>query len=280
MGLKDKWLISMLSGKDNKETLPNLLFDITSKKVSSITDVIKPLIANGYDAKNVHLVWVLANFHVAIEANKERDRMVPEDILLQTHEGAGKTMWEIMTKILPKGLNGRIDVILNKRAETIPYVDSKGNEIKVQPNQMNKLKDAQIVVKGFTSLPIKKQGGGVQPEKAWKEILKKWILDNAPKTIDLSQQIEEGNNDYFKTAGEAVEFAKKAAEKKGFDIDEDDWNSQITMGGKYNRLRPGVGKTHSFQIGLLKKGKPQRKGLAISLYGMDSGKYELTHYIN
>ena len=190
MGLKDKWLISMLSGKDNKETLPNLLFDITAKKVSAITDVIKPLIANGYDAKNVHLIWVLANFHVAIKANKDRDRMVPEDILLQTHEGAGKTMWEILTKILPKGLNGRIDVILNKRAETVPYVDSKGNEIKVQPNQMNKLKDAQIVVKGFTSLPIKKQGGGVQPEKAWKEILKKWVLDNAPKTIDLTQDLE------------------------------------------------------------------------------------------
>ncbi len=190
MGLKDKQLISMLSGKDNKETLPNLLFDITAKKVSSITDVIKPLIANGYEAKNIHLIWVLANFHVAIQANKERDRMVPEDILLKTHEGAGKTMWEIMTKILPKGLNGRIDVILNKRAETVPYVDSKGNAVKVEPNQMNKLKAAQTVVKGFTSLPIKKQGGGVQPEKAWKEILKKWILDNAPKTIDLSQDLE------------------------------------------------------------------------------------------
>ena len=280
MGLKDKWVISMLSGKDNKETLPNLLFDITAKKVSALTDVIKPMVNAGYDVKNIHLIWVLANFHVAIKANKERDRMVPEDILLQTHEGAGKTMWEIMTKILPKGLNGRIDVILNKRAETVPYVDSNGKPIMVQPNQKNKLKDAQIVVKGFTSLPIKKQGGGVQPEAAWKEILKKWILNNAPKTIDLSQQLGEGNNDYFKTAGEAVEFAKNAAEKKGFDIDEDDWNSQITMGGKYNRLRPGVGKTHSFQIGLLKKGKPQRKGLAISLYGMDSGKYELTHYIN
>ena len=190
MGLKDKWLISMLSGKDNKETLPNLLFDITAKKVSAITDVIKPLIANGYEAKNIHLIWVLANFHVAIQANKDRDRMVPEDILLKTHEGAGKTMWEIMTKILPKGLNGRIDVILNKRAETVPYVDSKGNAVKVEPNQMNKLKDAQIVVKGFTSLPIKKQGGGVQPESAWKEILKKWVLSNAPKTIDLSQDLE------------------------------------------------------------------------------------------
>ena len=284
MGLKDKWLISMLSGKTNKETLPNLMFDITAKKVSAITDVIKPLLANGYDSKSVHLIWVLANFHVAIKANKDRDRMVPEDILLQTHEGAGKTMWELMTKISPKGLNGRIDVILNKRAETVPYVDSNGKPIMVEPNQKNKLKDAQIVVKGFTSLPIKKQGGGIQPESAWKEILKKWVLDNAPKTIDLSQNlgesVNEANDTYFKTAGEAVDFAKTKAEKKGYEIDEDDWNNQITHGGRYSRLRPSVGKTHTFQIGLLKKGKPQRKALSISLFGMDSGNYELTYYIN
>lgn len=190
MGLKDKWLISMLSGKNNKETLPNLLFDITAKKVSSITDVIKPLIANGYDSKNIHLIWVLTNFHVAIQANKERDRMVPEDILLQTHEGAGKSMWSVMTKILPKGLNGRIDVILNNRNETIPYTDKDGKPIKVEPNQQNKLKKAEIVVKDFKSLPIKKQGGGVFPEKTWKMLLKSWILDNAPKTIDLSQDLE------------------------------------------------------------------------------------------
>jgi len=284
MGLKDKWVVSMLSGKNNKETLPNLLFDITAKKVSSITDVIKQLEPAGYDSKNIHLIWVLANFHVAIQANKTRERMVPEDTLLLTHEGASKTMWEVMTKILPKGLNGRIDVILNKRAETVPYVDSNGKTIVVEPSQQNKLKDAQIVVKGFTSLPIKKQGGGIQPEAAWKETLKKWVLDNAPKTIDLSQNlgesVNEANDTYFKTAGEAVDFAKTKAEKKGYEIDEDDWNNQITHGGRYSRLRPSVGKTHTFQIGLLKKGKPQRKGLSISLFGMDSGNYELTYYIN
>ena len=190
MGLNDKWVISMLSGKENKETLPNLLFDITAKKVSSITDVIKQLEPAGYDSKNIHLIWVLADFHVAIKANKERDRMVPEDILLQTHEGAGKTMWSVMTKILPKGLNGRIDVILNNRERTIPYKDKDGKPIKVEPSQQNKLEKARIVVKDFKSLPIKKQGGGVLPEKTWKMLLKSWVLDNAPKTIDLSQDLE------------------------------------------------------------------------------------------
>ena len=177
MGLKDKWIINMLSGKTNKETLPNLLFDITAKKVSSITDVIKPLVDAGYDPKNVHLIWVLTDYHLAVSNNKGRDRVVPDDILLGTHEGAAKTIWGILTKGLPKGLNGRIDVILNNRENTVTYKDSKGNEMKG-------------AVKGFLSLPVKKQGGDTLPEKVWKELLYKWILDNGPKTIDLSKPLD------------------------------------------------------------------------------------------
>src|SRR5210317_792411 len=177
MGLKDKWLISMLSGKNNKETLPNLLFDITAKKVSSITAVIKPLLDAGYDANNIHLIWVLTDYHLAVSNNKGRDRVVPDDILLGTHEGAAKTIWSILTKGLPKGLNGRIDVILNNRENTVTYKDSKGNEMKGG-------------VKGFLSLPVKKQGGGVLPEKVWKNLLYKWISDNGPKTVDLSKPLD------------------------------------------------------------------------------------------
>ena len=78
----------------------------------------------------------------------------------------------------------------------------------------------------------------------------------------------------------AVEYARKAAEKRGFEINEDDWQAQIALGGRYSRSRPSVGKTNSFSVGLLKGGKPQRKNLNISVYGMESGKFELTHYIN
>jgi len=105
----------------------------------------------------------------------------------------------------------------------------------------------------------------------------KSILENAK----INTKIDEAKNDtYFKAAYEAAEYAKKQAEKRGFQVDEDDWQTQIGFGGKYNRMRPSVGKTHSFSIGLTKNGKPQRKNLNISLYGMDSGQYELTHYIN
>ena len=84
----------------------------------------------------------------------------------------------------------------------------------------------------------------------------KSILEDAK----INSKIDEANDTYFKSFTQAVEYARKATEKRGFTIDEDDWQTQIA--------------------GLLKNGKPQRKSLQISVFGMDSGSYELTHYIN
>ena len=104
----------------------------------------------------------------------------------------------------------------------------------------------------------------------------KSILEDAK----INSKIDEANDTYFKSFTQAVEYARKATEKRGFTIDEDDWQTQIAFGGKYSRSRPSKGKTNSFTVGLLKNGKPQRKSLQISVFGMDSGSYELTHYIN
>jgi hypothetical protein len=106
----------------------------------------------------------------------------------------------------------------------------------------------------------------------------KSIIENAK--LNSKTKVQEANETYFKSATEAVMYARTQAEKRGFEIDPQDWNSEITMGGRYSRTRPGVGKTHSFSVGLSKGGKPQKKNLNISLYGMPSGKFELTHYIN
>jgi hypothetical protein len=104
----------------------------------------------------------------------------------------------------------------------------------------------------------------------------KSILEDAK----IKTNIDEANDTYFKSFTHAVEYARNATEKRGFTIDEDDWQTQIALGGKYTRSRPSKGKTNSFTVGLLKNGKPQRKSLQISVFGMDSGSYELTHYIN
>ena len=175
MGIKDKSLTSLLTGKDNPETLPNILFDITAKDVTDITSVIPKLKAVGYKPENIHLTWVLTNYVTAMVNNRNRERMVPDDILLKTHEGASTTIWGLVTKALPKGMNGRVDVILNNPNNTVFYKDAEGRTIKG-------------MVKGFLALPLKKEKGGIYGEKFWKDRLFKWVKDNAPESITANMK--------------------------------------------------------------------------------------------
>jgi hypothetical protein len=213
MGIKDSSLAALLSGKDNPETLPNILFDITAKDVTDITKVL-PLLKNaGYKSDNIHLTWVLTSYVTAMVNNRNRSRMVPEDILLKTHEGAANTIWGLVTKALPKGMNGRVDVILNNPQHTVFYTDADGKTIKGG-------------VKGFLSLPLKKEKGGIFPEKVWKNKLFNWVKDNAPESITANMEesvmsIKERINLFVEenvpTDPEKWSYYKSQAKKK-FDV--------------------------------------------------------------
>ena len=199
MGIKDNSLMYLLKGKDNPETLPNIMFDITAKDITDITDVLPQLKKVGYDAKNIHLTWILTNYVTAMENNKSRERMVPEDILLKTHEGASNTVWSLITRALPKGMNGRVDVILNNPKHTVFFKDTSGKTIKRDQDKVKvkmdvdadgKLKTSRDVetkevkfVAGFLSLPVKKAGAGLVAHDVWKKILFGWIKDNAPESV-------------------------------------------------------------------------------------------------
>jgi len=178
LGVKDKTLSMMLSQAEEGKQ-PNILFDVTLKDVGDIKDITPLLIAAGYKPENIHLTWVLTNYHIAVVRNKDRERVVPDDILLKTHAGAANTMHSIITKGLPSGLNGRIDVILNNNEHTVNFKDEKGNDVKVSP----KFSGSKTVVQDFLYLPIKKAGGGVLPESVWKKTLYSWMKSNIPKTV-------------------------------------------------------------------------------------------------
>ena len=189
-GIKDKTLDRMLgdairSGSAKKGTLPNILFDITLKEIGDIKEVLPSLMEAGYDSKNMHLTWVLTNYHVAVQNNATRDRVVPADILLQTHEGAAKTMVDIIRGKTPSGLNGAVNVILNNRENTIAFKDAAGNTIKrkkryATPDEKKKKEDETIVVKDFTYLNMKKEGKKFNNEAAVQKQLYSWISKNVP----------------------------------------------------------------------------------------------------
>ena len=174
LGIKEKSIDLMLADANSRH-LPNIMFDITMKDANDIEQYMPKLIKAGYDAKNIHLTWVLTNYAVAIVNNQNRERVVADDIMLLSHEGAATSMYEVIKGKLPKGLNGSVRVILNNRDNTIPYVD---------PDTKKPMKTSQgnILIKDFTYLTIKKEGKTIGPEMDVKRQLLGWIAANVPKT--------------------------------------------------------------------------------------------------
>lgn len=205
LGVKDKTLLNMLKDASQKR-LPNIMFDITGKSLSDITKITPILKAFGYDSKNIHLIWILSNYSIAVKSNADRERVVPDDILLKTHEGASNTVYDIITKnTLPRSiLDGQISVILNNRKNTIKFKEGatrKGNgsgeDIKTKTRAKGdvlrdkdgksvftgkKGKESTFVINSFTSMTLKKPGKPVTTRKELLSQLLDWIKENAPRT--------------------------------------------------------------------------------------------------
>lgn len=105
-----------------------------------------------------------------------------------------------------------------------------------------------------------------------KSELKKTIQEFR-ETVD--SLLKENANVYHNTFSSAVQFARSEAEKRGFEINEDDWFNQITTGAG----KPSIGKTTKANVGLLKNGKETNKKLSIQVHGMPKGSFELNFYI-
>jgi len=116
------------------------------------------------------------------------------------------------------------------------------------------------------------------------KVVKNWgshsSLDGAKKFAKNRGIISEaksatGYEIYHKDYSSAVQHARKEAEKKGYQIDDDDWDRKVAMGPR----KPGNGKTNSFNIGLLDRaGKPVKKTLNMQVYNTGN-KYELNMYV-
>lgn len=102
--------------------------------------------------------------------------------------------------------------------------------------------------------------------------LKSIIANSKSKSV-----LKEAKSDYevyHKSYTSAINAAREYAEKKGYEINNDDAFTKIGMGPR----KPSEGKTNRFSIELSKDGKLQRKQLHIQVYGMKNS-YELNTYI-
>lgn len=197
--LIDTTMMNLIKGMENPETLPNILFDVTLKNVNKINKTLPDLLAQGYKTENIHLVWVLTDYKIAVEANRTRERVVPDDILLQTHDGAHKTMWDIIGKRnIPKNLDGGIYVILNNRENTVFFKDTdtkdyrgtgdiKGNKRKTTgklkySGDVKEKGKSHAIIKDFKYLTFKEPKKSPTKDADIRKQLFHWVKSNVPLT--------------------------------------------------------------------------------------------------
>jgi hypothetical protein len=111
---------------------------------------------------------------------------------------------------------------------------------------------------------------------------KMWGYSNVAPTKEsvsrvLSRMVEAKDNYTIahKTFSSAVQHAEEVTKKRGFEIDPDVWDRKVAMGPR----KPGVGKTNSYNIDLMKNGKDVKQKLHMQVY-YDEGRYELNMYIS
>lgn len=156
-----------LAAPDDRK--PNLIFDVTMKDIAKLESITRNAQNLGYAKENIHVVWVLNDIEIAQQQNLERDRVVPSEILLTTHEGAAITMARIMNmgSDLGKYLDGDMFIAFNKRGEDTTIIKS--------PNGGMYVLDANY-------LQIKKKGRKVMSTSDLSSEIRNKIRDYTPDT--------------------------------------------------------------------------------------------------
>jgi hypothetical protein len=210
-------------------------------------------------------------------------------------------------KAIDKNKNGKIDGFdlshLRKKTEELSPKQKaldKNKNGKIDGSDLAKLRGEEMSDGDKSSMALRalvakkklQQTSGKNKSQAFiDKMVNRSKLLNQPKSDDeytrkVVQHLKKKYNEetvneksdyevYHKDYSGAVQTAIKQAEKRGYEVDMDDWHDKVATGPK----KPSSGKTNSFSINLMKGGKPSKKKLQMQVYNMDNQKYELNMYI-
>ena len=118
LGLDDKRLktlyTSIITAAPDRK--PNLIFDVTLKDLHKFNNLCRQVKSLGYANDKIHIVWVMNDIEVAVAQNGKRGRVVPAEILINTHRGVSSTMHDIfnMGKQIKDYMDGDLVIAFNK----------------------------------------------------------------------------------------------------------------------------------------------------------------------
>jgi len=155
----------------DSERKPNIIFDTTLKDATKLQKLSRQVMELGYEKKNIHIVWVVNDIEMAKKQNLTRPRVVPAEILVNTHRGASNTMGDIlkMGETLRKYMDGDIVFAFNKMNVDTELVKSDhGGQY---------MKDADYVY-------VKRAGKSLPPLNTLNKQMLAKVKSYVPKNID------------------------------------------------------------------------------------------------
>ena len=159
---------------------PNIIFDVTLKSLSKLVAINEMVTALGYQKQNIHIVWVLNDLNVALSQNAQRDRVVPEDILKDTHDLVSREMSKIMKGKTDarKYMDGVFVIVPNQK-------DVDSNKKSGEKNAGGLLKDKRSgYLTSADYLIVKKKGASFRPIKDLGDEVIRKIKSYVPNPAD------------------------------------------------------------------------------------------------
>ena len=189
-----------IAGKKVEDKI-NLIFDVTLANISKLKSITYDINLLGYPKENIHIVWIVNDVEIAKVQNSKRDRVVPEDILVDTHKGASRTMSDIigMGTKLRKYMDGAIYIAFNKI----------GVDADVEFGDRTKwTKETLVVVNKSNYVRIKDQGKPIKADQIGRSIISK-VKRYVPRdTFFVPKQKGKGSK-------KMKDFSKKKKVNKG-----------------------------------------------------------------
>lgn len=175
-------------------------------------------------------------------------------------------LFEVMRRVVPGFQNEGVN--LNSLYGSEAY-KKKAEEIKAEVDKLFNEEDFEDL-DSLYRLMIRREASSKLPKEIT-EIVNRLFPTQDEHKINEAQPDET----YFDTLAGAISAVKEKAAKKGYALSGDEiWTNFGTGGINY-------GQTKRANISLIKDGVPQKnRSVTIAIYRMDSGKYELTSYIN
>ena len=177
MGYDDKFKELFFKVSRESKNKPNVIFDVTLKDIKAIDEINNYIKLGKYDNKNVHLVWILNSFDIALKQNNQRERQVSLEIMAKTHEGAALTMREILenSEKYRDVIDGDIWIVPNQVKVDSSVIQNNGNEIEWKGKKYSRnaeTKKKNMVIDRYSAICIKKSG---KPAMKYEEIEKSLI---------------------------------------------------------------------------------------------------------